>query len=377
MKKIYLVIATLFIQFLFVTSVANWKVTDPIIKESWTMFPEVFIDKTDSLWINYLAYKSEYSLNKTNLVSNCFYKSEYIWEKDNVFIFSVRLIDNCKNPTVSLYFEDQKVPWSKLPLNVVSEFDLYNYYTDFSDSDIQKELNEMILDRKNLSLKFTKNSLTTSVKLRKIKKYDYKISFLENIIEKRKEKYLVPVAWKEMPTNPVFLPNSWRPYRSSYTDWIHHWWDIYANYWTDVIALDDWIIINVVSWFTFDNFDNVDYHNHDVNTLDENLNILRWNQIWLKTMKWDVVFYAHLSQISPDIKIWSIVSKNQTIWKIWTSGVPDKNYKDIHLHFSVQKNPRDRNKYWKYTFLDIMSWNWYFKWESPSTIIEKQKEIFN
>jgi hypothetical protein len=129
--------------------------------------------------------------------------------------------------------------------------------------------------------------------------------FIANILIKREQKYLIPVRWVKMPTQSTRLPNSWRPYRLSYTDWIHEWWDFYTDFWNVVQALDYWVVIRVVKNFTYSDLWEVK-ETWKLTELDKlkNLDILRWNQIWIKTMKWDVAFYAHLNEVFDSVKVW-------------------------------------------------------------------------
>jgi hypothetical protein len=105
-----------------------------------------------------------------------------------------------------------------------------------------------------------------------------------------------------------------------------------------------------------------------------NLDILRWNQVWLQTARWDVVFYAHLRNIPKNLKVGQIVEPWTIFGEIWISWVPDRHYKDYHLHFAIMKNPFDNKK--KHSFLDYMKWDWYFKWKSLEYVLENQKNIF-
>jgi murein DD-endopeptidase MepM/ murein hydrolase activator NlpD len=107
-----------------------------------------------------------------------------------------------------------------------------------------------------------------------------------------------------------------------------------------------------------------------------NLDILRWNQIWLKTPKGDVVFYSHLEDVSTHVKEWMMVRKGETIWTIGISGVPEKGYTDYHLHFVIQKNPYNKRKNQQYSYLDYMKWDWYFKWQPKSEVLKYQNDIF-
>ena len=210
---------------------------------------------------------------------------------------------------------------------------------------------------------------------RRILELEYQKSFLDEIITSRKEKYIIPVEWYKLPTKKSKIPNTWRPYRHLYTDWIHHSWDIDTPFDEEVIALDDWKIVRIVNNWEWSDFSKLKYNNLSYENKLNNLDILRWNQLWLKTSKWDVVFYSHLNKIY-DINEWDLVKKWQKLWTIWISWVPDKNYKDYHLDFSIQKNPYLKDKVWKYTFMDYMKWDWYFKWKSLKYILDNQNSIF-
>jgi murein DD-endopeptidase MepM/ murein hydrolase activator NlpD len=185
------------------------------------------------------------------------------------------------------------------------------------------------------------------------------------------------VPWYKISRERNKIPNAWRPYRKSYTDGIHHGWDIVAPIWTPVVALDNSKIVRIVKWFKYNDLGKIKKWNY-LTLEDElsNLDTLRWNQVWIKTSKWDVVFYSHLSFVNDKIRVWDIVSKWTMLWKVWKSGVPDRKYKNIHLHFSIQKAPRLKNKFWNYTFMDYMKWDWYFKWKSLDYVSKHSFDIF-
>jgi hypothetical protein len=196
-------------------------------------------------------------------------------------------------------------------------------------------------------------------------------------MKKRKLKYNLPVKWYKIATKLTRIPNANRPYRKKYTDWIHHWWDIMAPYWTPVSAIDDGIIIKVVNNFVFEDLKKL----KKVWKISEyqkyiNLDILRWNQVWLKTTKWDVIFYSHLSKVYDWIKVWNLIKVWTELWEIWKSWVPDKNYKNYHLHFTIHKNPYILEKVWKYSIKDYMFWHWYLRWLSSKEVLESQNNIF-
>jgi hypothetical protein len=150
-----------------------------------------------------------------------------------------------------------------------------------------------------------------------------------------------------------------------------------APKWTMTSAIDDWVIIRVVRNFKFEDLNKL-VKNWNLSNIQKlrNLDILRGNQVWLKTSKWDVMFYSHLWKIPNNIIEWTFVSVWQNIWTIDKTWVPDKDYKNFHLHFPIMKNPYLRKKAWKYSWEDIMAWDWYLKWLDPDTIIKEQKKIF-
>ena len=215
------------------------------------------------------------------------------------------------------------------------------------------------------------------MKNRFYKELVYKRDILKNIIEKRRDKYLVPVRWYWLSDSHIKLPNASRGYRKDYTDWIHHGWDIDAPLDSQVISLDDWIIVRVVKEYAWEDLWKIK-HSHNLSEDDKlnNLDILRWNQVWLKTAKWDVVFYSHLDNIYSNIKEGEMIKSWTPIWTIWITWIPDKSYTDYHLHFAVHKNPYNINMAWKYSFDDYMRWDWYFKWESASHILDHQHSVF-
>jgi len=57
--------------------------------------------------------------------------------------------------------------------------------------------------------------------------------------------------------------------------------------------------------------------------------------------------------------------------------VPEKEYKDYHLHFAIHKNPYNKVRAGKYDIEDYMKWDWYYKGESKEHILENQRNIFN
>jgi hypothetical protein len=74
----------------------------------------------------------------------------------------------------------------------------------------------------------------------------YKNTIINTILGARQKKYSSPVVGRTVSTLTNRIPNAGRPYRESFTDGIHHGWDIYTDLGEAVVALDDAIIVRVV-----------------------------------------------------------------------------------------------------------------------------------
>ena len=212
---------------------------------------------------------------------------------------------------------------------------------------------------------------------RKLQEARYLLWVLENILKMREEKYAIPVVWWVISDNPSRIPNAWRPYREAITDGIHHGWDVYWPLWEETISIDDGIVVRIVRGFEYSDLSGLNWSNNLSNLEKaQNLDTYRWNQVWIKTMKWDIVFYSHLTEVSKYLQEWNFISKWDYVGTTGITGVPDKNYKDYHLHFTIHKNPYIPGNAWKYTINDYLLWDWYFKWDSAAYTIENQNKMF-
>lgn len=379
-KKIFLAI---FVAWIFGISVvySNFvKISE--IKVAWILSKNIV---TDSINLNktIIAFKSPIDISWNEIKWVCKTKTNYLYKKEDLYFFQLEFLDkNCFNWNYYLKnYNWDLILNTHFELNLVNNFNIYNNFVDHSDNSL-KMLEEYYLN--NLEKNYLFKKLTTlDTNLNFIKnnrtylESEFYSNIISNILQNRKTKYVLPVKGYDLSHRHTKLPNSPRPYRASYTDWVHNWWDIDAPYWTPVISIDNWIIVKIVNWFKFSDLDKINYSKNL--TQDQkrvNLDILRWNQVWIKTMKWDVIFYAHLSELDGNLKVGDFVSKSQYLWKIWITWVPDKDYSDYHLHFELKKNPRDANKNWKYTLMDYMRWDWYFKWKDDKYILENQYNIF-
>ncbi|MDD5377038.1 MAG: M23 family metallopeptidase [Candidatus Gracilibacteria bacterium] len=187
--------------------------------------------------------------------------------------------------------------------------------------------------------------------------------------------YLSPVAGYGIPYKDNIIPGAGRPYRRDTTDGIHHGWDILAPIGTPVQALAKGKIVRIINNWTWADFNNIKRGNLTKDDELTNLDIFRGNQVWLETMDGNVTFYSHLSKISPNIAVGSVVDAGTYLGNIGTTGVPDKHYKNTHLHFEIQQNPfREDMK--NPTYLEIMRWDYIGEHMKRSDIYAKMRKIF-
>jgi len=300
-------------------------------------------------------YNSNIDISKYRVSSNCKITTKFLNKESNIYYFDILLKSkNCKILNIYLLNENNKRVSKLKKYNIINYNNIINILIEYPNDYLENLL---------INWKLNKNNALHNI--------------IENILEKRKQLYSTPVYWYSLPTRTDKLPNSPRPYRQDYTFWIHEWWDIDTSFKTPIISIDDGIIIRIIDNFKFDDLNKIKKWD-DLTTIDKykNLDILRWNQIWLKTMKWDIIFYSHLDKIFSDIQVGNFVKKETPIWTIWISWIPDKNYNDYHLHFELRKNPNNLKNIWKNIYLDYMSWDWYFKDKSIDYIIANQYSIF-
>lgn len=197
----------------------------------------------------------------------------------------------------------------------------------------------------------------------------------EILTDREKIQYISPVWGYNLPNNYVRMPGSGRWYRADTTDGVHHGWDIYAPYGTPVRALEKGIIIRVTDNWQWSTFNTLIRKNITADDRLTNLDIFRGNQIWLQTMDGNVTFYSHLSKIPPNIRVGTEVAQWEYLGNIGTSGVPEKKYPDIHLHFEIQQNPYAPDQK-NPSILDIMQWDYIGKWVWKTEIQKETREIF-
>ena len=376
---------TYFVVFIFVTF---WVVSvfstdlifEPNILEKELLGNNIFLD-SDTLNTNYISFSSNGDLSKYILSSSCNIESKFAWSYGDNYLFKFKYLDKCYNWTIFLKTSENIIlKKSFIDVTVLDRTKIFDLYVDNNNSSLSKINDKLVKTILQLqySIKKVKIKDYDYLKLkRKLEELKYHESFLNDILNNRNSKYLTPVKGYNISTDTNKIPNAGRPYRSDYTDGIHHGWDVMAPIGSEVRSLDYGKIVKIVRDFKFSDLNNIKKW---VNLTYEqkliNLDILRWNQVWLKTSKWDLIFYSHMEGIPADLKNGSIIWRDTFIWKVWISWIPSKSYNDYHLHFPIMKNPYIKNKIWRYDLMDYMKWDWYFKWKSLDYVINNQKNIF-
>ena len=190
------------------------------------------------------------------------------------------------------------------------------------------------------------------------------------------EPYLVPVAGKQVPTEASRIPNARRPYRADMTDGVHHSWDFYAPMGTPVRAAAAGLVVRVRTGFRWQDFQGMVKKTSSEADRATNLDVLRGNQVWVKDAAGDLWMYNHLGRASEGLAEGTFVARGQELGAIGISGVPDKDYGDVHLDVSLSPNPRDAGRAGTWTLLDMMEWPWWGKGMGRGWVVENGARIF-
>ncbi|MDD3145454.1 MAG: M23 family metallopeptidase [Candidatus Gracilibacteria bacterium] len=380
MYKIFVIILSSIIGFIslifYYSAFSSVYATDDSIQLDLKLTNNIYLD-SDNLNNTLFLYKSDYDLKQHKFTSSCSINSKLIGSNSKYYLFEVKYLDdNCDDGNISLVSEEKEVVRNE-KINIFSKSKIYNIFLDYNTSDLEKF--NMILNNKleELVNNKTKNRKFKIRKDRKVQEINYIKGIIEHILLKREENYVMPVLGKTISDHPSRVPNARRPYRASITDGIHHGWDIYGPLGEETISIDDGLVVRVIRDFQYSDLSKL---NRSSNLSDlekaKNLDIYRGNQVWIKTMKGDIVIYSHLTEVSSNIKEGEIINKGDFVGTTGITGVPDKNYKDYHLHFTVHKNPFDSDKVGNYTIDDYLLWDWYYKGRTISYVLENQNKIF-
>ncbi|MDD4151457.1 MAG: M23 family metallopeptidase [Candidatus Gracilibacteria bacterium] len=338
---------------------------------------------------NLVVYKSESDLSNYKLISKkCNIETKFVSKLQDFYVFYFKILDKkCDNPLLHLEKEKDIVLSSYFDLNIIDDFSIINKFTDYKTDDLKVEKLKLVSKINELNaFSGTTASGTTNIdflqKNRQLKETIYIKDKINYVLEGRRQTYLIPVLGYNLPKKGAkgslsIIPGAGRPYRADTTDGIHHGWDVLAPLYTPVRSLADGIIIRVIKDFKFDDLKKIKTGSGlSFDDKMKNLDILRGNQIWLKTMKGDVVFYAHLSSINDDIKPGMIIESGKTMGKIGITGVPDKNYTNYHLHFEIAQNPKLKEKIGDYNFDDMINWDYVGKGMGSTKIFAMQDKMF-
>ncbi len=153
-----------------------------------------------------------------------------------------------------------------------------------------------------------------------------------------------PIPGAHLPDRDYYLPGSLRNYRSG----VNQGFDFYADtagipivFGTPVIAAQDGIVIRAdhnfqetleEDWLTLMN----EVSKREAS--EQELNILRGRQIWLRTKDGRILRYAHLSGIDDDIQLETEVYQGQVIGFVGNSGTDDGvkgTTRGARLHFEI------------------------------------------
>ncbi|MCK9273117.1 M23 family metallopeptidase [Candidatus Gracilibacteria bacterium] len=327
-------------------------------------------------------------ITKPFLYSSCQINQKIISEskttKGNIFIIKA-VFNQEKCSDNKIYLKSGEIIYTNTlyEINLVNYSDLLNNFLNFKSEKLKEKIeinNKLIhsLDNEIFVLK-KENNLESKLKtINKIYSMNYKEfenNILKQIVNERSNlKYITPVAGKSLPTSKTLIPNASRGYRKDTTDGVHHGYDILAPRGTPVQALGNGVIVRIVRDFSWGNFDKIKKGFISFEDKLQNLDIYRGNQVWLKTMDGNIVFYSHLNYIPEYLNEGQFVKAKTFLGKIDKTGVPDKEYKDYHLHFEIQINPLSGGS--NLSNLDIMKWDWFGEYKNKSWILLEQKKMF-
>lgn len=349
----------------------------------WALSKNIYKDVPE-LSQTIVVYQSNGDISNYEVHSSCNSSSRFLGSEQNLFFFEFSYTDQlCENANIVLSYEGKRAPSSLTSLNIRSDFQEYNIFLDYSTEDLEKflaslekEIQKNALYKNYNGMNFIKNFKFAKGQ-RVFLEASHRKNMIQSIISGREKKYSVPAEGYKISELFTKIPNSWRPYREWYTLWIHQWWDIDAPMGTPVQALDDGIIVRVVRNFQDSDFSRIQYGSGlSLEQKQKNLDILRGNQVWLKTLKWEVVFYSHLSSVPQNISEKVFVKRGDILWAVGITGVPEIGYEDYHLHFEIMENPYVKETAGTYDIGDYMQWKWKTQGMDHAQTVAAQKNIF-
>lgn len=354
------------------------------IKFAWSVAHTVYTDNPTTSK-DVVVFHANTDISWGEVVSSCDIKSSYVAKFRTYYFFLVDYTNDpwCNNGYVSFSLNDELFPHATGKLTLQSKAKLLATYLDYSDNYLEL-LREKYENQKEINSIYKNYNGQDIIKYfrlfegqRKYVEASYMQSFVSNILGNRSHKYETPVPGKYINDNPSKIPNAGRPYRAAYTDGIHHGWDIDSEFGDDTVALDDGLIVRIVEDFDKSDFSRIEYaKNLSYEQKLKNLDILRGKQVWLKTMKGEVVFYSHLDKVAADLEEGMFVEKWKFLGTVGVSGVPQDDYADYHLHFAIMQNPYNNDAAGSYDMGDYMAWDWLTRGLTREQTIKQAREIF-
>ena len=349
-----------------------WSVTARFVSDLWRT---VYLDD-DNLRGLLVLFRWSDDIKNYQIHSVCNIHSEYKFSYQDIHFFYLEYLDtHCNNSTIALKNWDIIVSRSLWNITFSSKAEELSILLDIDDARLANYDARLANQLRWVGVFRNYNNDISLTNLPKhFRKYQalellYKRHLVAKIQNGRRQKYISPVPGYFIQKQANKVPNAWRPYRSWYTDGIHHGWDIDAPIGTPVVALDDGIIVRIKNGFTSQNFKNIRYgDNLSYEQQLKNLDILRGNQVWHKTLKWEVIFYSHLQDISSDIQDGMFIKAWTYIGTVGITWIPGSGYEDFHLHFDVKIPPFTLWREGTYTLLEYMKWPWSWKWQSQDEV---------
>ncbi|MCH8518463.1 M23 family metallopeptidase [Candidatus Gracilibacteria bacterium] len=323
-----------------------------------------------------LVFRGSDNIKGYKIHSVCNTHSEYKFSYRDIHFFLLEYLDeHCENSTVALKNQDIIISRSLGTLSFSSRNKEFSVLLDMDDAQLSGYDHELARRLRGIGVFRNYNqNITLQTLPNHFKKYQaLEIGYMRRLIgdiqEGRQKKYISPVPGYHIEKQANKVPNAGRPYREGYTDGVHHGWDIDAPLGTPIVALDDGIIVRVRDGFKADDFREIVYGS-DVSYEQqlENLDILRGNQVWHKTLKGEVIFYSHLDEVNPGLQDGMYIERGSYIGTVGITGVPGTGYEDFHLHFDVKIPPFTPGREGTYTLMEYMKWPWSGKGQSRQDV---------
>ncbi|MDD2515619.1 MAG: M23 family metallopeptidase [Candidatus Gracilibacteria bacterium] len=345
-----------------------------------------------------ISINTSKNIDYVQINSNCTITKSFLGKKEFaenfLYIFKITFKGDCKNPIINVGNKTNTTNDS-IKLKSLEYSNFLNNLLDLSKETLINEKKKLDQESTKMTKKIKdlnkkecsktsylvygsgtlSSQVSQTIELNYEKKlYNLKSSVIKSVLDNAEIKYKLPVPGYRFSTRKSAIPNSAKDYRKDITDGIHHGWDIFAPLNTPVVATGKGIVIRIQNGFSWQDFDKIKRGSLTEDDELLNLDILRGNQVWLKTLDGNVTIYAHLSKINPNLKIGKIINSGDYIGNIGVSGVPDKDFADFHLHFEIQLNPKNKQQN---NNLDIMRWNFLGKGLDMAQILLKQQKLFN